>query len=198
MPSQSHTDAPALFGSLVPSTAFGARAIQECFTRQKVSRSSNVMAAASPSQKIRCIMRVCCDVLNRPLQIVASDRMLRIRRRYLYLPPSLRSPCRYIPAAQQQSMAKARWEAYSALHLNRRNAGTALPPLPAVGAKAEQWQYLPTSHLRPASTTRQSGNPDSLRTTMTIFDNYEVWFVIGGQHLYGAETCTSGHTYRAW
>lgn len=24
---------------------------------------------------------------------------------------------------------------------------------------------------------------------MTIFDNYEVWFVIGSQHLYGAETC---------
>ncbi|CGU49897.1 L-arabinose isomerase [Salmonella enterica subsp. enterica serovar Typhi] len=23
---------------------------------------------------------------------------------------------------------------------------------------------------------------------MTIFDNYEVWFVIGSQHLYGAET----------
>ncbi|SQB26151.1 L-arabinose isomerase [Citrobacter koseri] len=23
---------------------------------------------------------------------------------------------------------------------------------------------------------------------MTIFDNYEVWFVIGSQHLYGSET----------
>ena len=23
---------------------------------------------------------------------------------------------------------------------------------------------------------------------MTIFDNYEVWFVIGSQHLYGPET----------
>lgn len=24
---------------------------------------------------------------------------------------------------------------------------------------------------------------------MTIFDNYEVWFVIGSQHLYGPKPC---------
>ena len=35
---------------------------------------------------------------------------------------------------------------------------------------------------------------------MTIFDNYEVWFVIGSQHLYGPETLrqvTQAHPHGA-
>lgn len=67
------TDTATLFGSLIVSTACGARAIMECFVNQNVPVNS-IVAIGGISKKSPIIMQACADVMNRSIEICESDQ----------------------------------------------------------------------------------------------------------------------------
>ncbi len=67
------SDAPELFGALVESTAFGAKAIAESIKEQGVD-INRVIAIGGISKKSSLIMQICSDVMNYDIAVVKSDQ----------------------------------------------------------------------------------------------------------------------------
>lgn len=67
------TDAPRMFRALVEATAFGSKAIIERFLSEGV-RVDGVMALGGIAKKSPFVMQTLADVMNMPIQVVASEQ----------------------------------------------------------------------------------------------------------------------------
>lgn len=67
------TTAPMIFRALVEATAYGSRAIIERFRSEGIGVRS-IRAVGGISQKSPLVMQTLCDVLNMPIDVVASDQ----------------------------------------------------------------------------------------------------------------------------
>ena len=67
------SSAPAIFTSLVESTAHGAKAIVDCFVDQDV-HVERVIAIGGIAQKSPYVMQMCADVIGREIIVVESDQ----------------------------------------------------------------------------------------------------------------------------
>ena len=67
------SDAPSVYRALIESTAFGARAIVDCFVEQGVP-VNDVVGLGGIAKRSPLIMQISADVLNRPIGIVGSDQ----------------------------------------------------------------------------------------------------------------------------
>ncbi len=67
------TQTTDIFHAVVESTAFGARAINECFEAQKVA-INKVIAIGGISKKSPSIMQICADVLNKSIEVKESEQ----------------------------------------------------------------------------------------------------------------------------
>jgi len=67
------TDAPRIFRALVEATAFGSKAIIERFLSEGVG-VDGVMALGGIAKKSPFVMQTLADVMNMPIQVVASEQ----------------------------------------------------------------------------------------------------------------------------
>lgn len=65
------TDAPMIYRSLVESTAFGAKAILDCFLDKGI-RVDEVIGIGGVAKKSPLIMQVMADVFNKPIKVAES------------------------------------------------------------------------------------------------------------------------------
>ncbi|MCX7028474.1 MAG: ribulokinase [Spirochaetes bacterium] len=71
------TTAPALYRALIEATAFGAKAIVERFRREGV-KVERIAAIGGVARKSPLVMQIVADVLDSPIDIVASDQCVAL------------------------------------------------------------------------------------------------------------------------
>jgi L-ribulokinase len=71
------TDAPRIYRGLVEATAFGSRAIVECFRNQAV-RIDTAIAVGGVAKKSRFVMQTCADVMNLVIKVPAGEQTVAL------------------------------------------------------------------------------------------------------------------------
>lgn len=66
------TSAPHIFRALVEATAYGTKAIVDCFEREGV-RIDNVLGIGGIALKSPFVMQTMCDVINKPIRVCNTD-----------------------------------------------------------------------------------------------------------------------------
>ena len=71
------TDAPRFYRALAEATAFGARAIVECFVEQGVA-IEGIVGIGGVARKSPLVMQIVADVLNKPIDVPANDQCVAL------------------------------------------------------------------------------------------------------------------------
>ncbi len=132
-------EASDVFGGFIVSTAFGARLIMECMTEQNVPVSS-VRALGGIARKSPVVMQTCADVMNRPIDVVASDQCCALGAGiFAAVAAGIHSDVKSAQAAMASPIERvfapnaARVPVYEALYRRYRQWGEKLEPLYAPG-----------------------------------------------------------------